>query len=236
MRRVGWMRHLGIALGDYPNALRFRLSGLGAGSRRSPPGSGDGRPVVILPGVYESWHFLRAIAERIAAAGHPVHVVPAIGINRAPIPAVAARVAEELARLELHGVALVAHSKGGLVGKQLMTFLDPEGRVDRLIAIATPFGGARLARRMLGPTMREFRPESPVIRDLVAEPAVDARITSIFPRFDPHIPEGSALPGARNVEIDVVGHFRVLRHPATADAVLEALAADPAPDAAPGLA
>ena len=39
---------------------------------------------------------------------------------------------------------------------------------------------------------------------------MNARITSIYPRFDPNIPEGSRLEGATNVEIPLWGHFRIL--------------------------
>lgn len=184
---------------------------------------GTGRPVVLLPGVYERWQFLRPIADALAADGHPIHVVRELGINDKPIPASAARVLEFLARNELRGVALVAHSKGGLIGKAAM-LEDADGRIDRLVAVATPFSGSRMADLMLVPAMRAFRPAHPVIRRLVAERAVNARITSISPAYDPHIPEGSVLDGGTNVQVEVVGHFRVLEAPATIAAVRAAVA------------
>lgn len=211
-------RHL---LADYPNALRIR----GLGFSRPVPATyaeGAGRPVVILPGVYERWHFLQSVADRLAAAGHPVHVLPELGINARPIPRTAERVLAALERLDVRGVALVAHSKGGLVGKSAM-LEDTEGRIDRLVALATPFSGSRMADLTLVPSLRTFRPRHPVIRRLVAEREVNARITSIYPSFDPHIPEGSALDGATNVRLEVVGHFRVLEDPAALDAVVAAV-------------
>jgi Predicted acetyltransferases and hydrolases with the alpha/beta hydrolase fold len=211
-------RHL---LSDYPNALRIR----GLGFARPVPAryaEGTARPVVILPGVYERWHFLQPIADRLADAGHPVHVLPELGINARPIPATAERVLAALARLDLRGVALVAHSKGGLVGKSAM-LEDADGRIDRLVALATPFSGSRMADLTVLPSLRTFSPRHPVIRRLVEEREVDARITSIFPSFDPHIPEGSALPDGTNVRLDVVGHFRVLEDPAAIEAVLAAV-------------
>ncbi len=214
-------RHARHLLADYPNALRIR----GLGLRRPVPvryAEGTGRPVVILPGVYERWHFLRPIADRLADAGHPVHVLPELGVNARPIPRTAERVLEALARLDLHGVALVAHSKGGLVGKSAMLD-DADGRIDRLVALATPFSGTRMADLTLLPSLRTFSPRHPVIRRLVEERDVDARITSIFPSFDPHIPGGSALDGGTNVRLDVVGHFRVLEDPAAIEAVLAAV-------------
>jgi hypothetical protein len=224
--------HAAQLLGDYPNALRIRVR---AGRRRAVPnefGEGTRRPVVILPGIYESWHFLRPIAERLSADGHPVHVIPTLGLNRAPIPATAARVWRELVRLDLRGVAIVAHSKGGIVGKHLMAVEDRgalggsderEGRIDRLIAIASPFSGSAMARLAPNPALRAFLATDPVISRLAADLAVNSRITSIYPSFDPHIPDGSSLAGAENIEVPVVGHFRILLQPEVIEAVRRAV-------------
>lgn len=218
MRRRDHARHL---LADYPNAIRIRGLGLPA---PVPPSyaAGAGRPVVIVPGVFERWHFLRPIANRLAEAGHPVHVIPELGTNAGPIPEAARRVTAFLETRDLRGVALVAHSKGGLIGKAAM-LEDADGRIDRLVAIATPFQGSRMARLTIVPVLRAFRPAHPVIRRLAAEREVNSRITSIFPAFDPHIPEGSAIEGGANVRLEVVGHFRVLEDPAAIDAVLAAV-------------
>ena len=109
---------------------------------------------------------------------------------------------------------LVAHSKGGLVGKHILVVDDAAAggdRVDRLIAIATPFAGARLARFVPSRTIQALGPTAEAIELLRANREADERITSIFGDYDPHIPEGSLLPGATNVEVPVVGHFRLLR-------------------------
>jgi len=215
--------HAAQLLGDYPNALRFRGRALRDRSVPTAFGAGERRPVLILPGIYESWHYLRPIAERLSAEGHPVHVIPALGLNRAPIPVTAGRVRQELDARGLRGVAIVAHSKGGIVGKQLLVRQKDdgdEGRIDRLIAIASPFNGSALARIAPNPALRAFLPGDPVIAALASETAVNARITSIYPSFDPHIPNGCVLVGARNVEVPVVGHFRILLQPELIDTVL----------------
>jgi pimeloyl-ACP methyl ester carboxylesterase len=220
---VSRREHAVRLLGDYPNALRFRLRAARDWAVPASFAQGRLRPVVILPGIYESWHYLRTIAERLNEGGHPVHVIPALGLNRAPIPATAALVHEQLVDRGLSAVAIVAHSKGGLVGKHLMALDDREGRVDRLVAIASPFNGSAMARLAPNPALRAFLAGDPVISALAAERAVNARITSIYPSFDPHIPEGSALEGARNVEVPVVGHFRILLQQAVITAVLDAV-------------
>ncbi len=181
------------------------------------------RPVVILPGVYESWHYLRPLAERLNSVGHPVHVIETLGLNRASIPSTATVVRDELEARQLHGVAIVAHSKGGIVGKHVMAFDDRDGRIDRMVAVASPFQGSTLARIAPNPALRAFLPHDPVITALAAERNVNARITSIYPRFDPHIPEGCRLDGAVNIEVPVVGHFRILLQPSVVEHVQHAV-------------
>jgi pimeloyl-ACP methyl ester carboxylesterase len=224
-------QHAARLLGDYPNAVRFRMRAVRQRAVPAAFAEGERRPVVILPGIYESWHYLGPIAERLNGDGHPVHVIPALGLNRAPIPATAARVHSYLVERGLQGVAIVAHSKGGIVGKHIMAIDDRadeqgRGRVDRVIAIASPFNGSTMARVVPSAELRAFLPDDPVIAALAAERAVNARITSIYPSFDPHVPNGSELEGAHNVEVPVVGHFRILVQPAVIDAVVDALRDD----------
>lgn len=209
-------------LRDYPLAMK-----MGAVSRRdrAVPSTytvGTQRPVVIIPGVYEQWHYLRPVADALSARGHAIHTVPAMGRNNGPIPTAADQVARVILELDLTGVAIVAHSKGGLIGKLAMSGAAGE-RIDRVVALATPFGGSTLARWMPNRALRAFLPSDPVIRSMVAQVGLNSRITSIFPRIDPHIPGGSHLVGAHNVELDLVGHFGILRDPAAIAAVIAAV-------------
>lgn len=207
------VRHLATIVGDFPNALRFRARSLR--SWPTPPGyrDGDKMPVVVLPGVYETWHYLRPVADALSAAGHPVHVMSVLGINHRPIPASAHLVWQRILELDLRGFAIVAHSKGGIIGKHLLAHEDVDRRIDRVIAIASPFNGTRMARLMVVPAVREFRPDDPTISALLADQTVNSRIVSIEPTWDPHIPDGSTLEGARNLRVPVIGHFRILLHP-----------------------
>jgi pimeloyl-ACP methyl ester carboxylesterase len=158
---------------------------------------------------------MRPLIEVLHAAGHPVHVVTLLQSNRRPIVESARIVAAELRERDLHDVVIVSHSKGGLIGKYLMTQLDPHGRIVRLVAISTPFSGSRYARYMPTPSLRDFAAKHPALVALAADERLNARVVSLFGRFDPHIPEGSFLPGAENVRIDTGGHFRILSHPET---------------------
>ncbi|MEV0893975.1 alpha/beta fold hydrolase [Promicromonospora sp. NPDC050262] len=208
-RSASWARaRLGTRAVDYAWAVDRQLRSL-LGRAALPTGTGDGAPVVLLPGIYETWEFLRPVATALARAGHPVHAVPALRHNARPVPESADVVAEHLERADLSGVVLVAHSKGGLIGKRVM--LSPASdRVLGMVAVATPFSGSRWARYMLARPLRSFDPRDPVLLALAGELLVNERITAVYPRFDPHIPETGRLPGARNIELPLAGHFRPL--------------------------
>ncbi|WP_174776181.1 triacylglycerol lipase [Cryobacterium sp. TMT1-21] len=192
--------------------------------------SGAGAPIVIIPGVYESWAFMQPLIRILHDHGYPVHVVAALGRNRRSLADAAATVAAYLERENLTGVIIVAHSKGGLIGKQLMTTHDPDGRVSGMTAISVPFAGSRYARYLVVPSIRAFAPTNAALHDLGLDHRVNDRIVSIYGEFDPHIPEGSELVGARNIRLRVGGHFRILGDPRTVRAVLDAVtdAAKPA--------
>lgn len=174
--------------------------------------SGDAAHIVVLPGVYETWKFMQPLITAMHERGHPVHVVEALRHNRHPVADMAVTVAEYLEDEGLTDVILVAHSKGGLAGKLTMT--GPAGhRVRSMLAIATPFVGSRWARLLPVRTLRAFSPSDPSIVSLTRQLTVNERIVSVYPVFDPHIPEGSELVGAKNVRLETGGHFRVLAHP-----------------------
>lgn len=202
-----------------------RAQGRGFVSREVPDSYDTGglSPVVLIAGVLEPWTMLRPIADRLNAAGHPVHVIPELAYNVITVAEASELASSVLAVRDLRDVILVAHSKGGLVGKHMLA-ADREGRIRRLVAIATPFGGSRLARLIPSPTIRALRPEDATIVELADRLELNHRITSIYPSFDPHIPDGSHLDGATNVPVHAIGHFRILNDPDVLDAV-EAAAA-----------
>ena len=209
---------------DYAYAAVCQAEGL---LSRVQPGSfhqGTRNPVVIIPGVYENWQFMLPLIHRIHDAGHPVHVVTVLQRNKLEIPAAARLVAQHIEEAGLHDAAIVAHSKGGLIGKYAMLMLDPEHRINRMITVCTPFSGSRYARYMLLPSLRIFSPRNALTLELAREETINSRITSVYGPFDPHIPEGSILPGATNIELPTAGHFRILGDPETARIITEQLA------------
>lgn len=200
-----------------------RAFGHGFIRRDVPHGYGHGwlNPVLLIPGVMEEWTVMRPVADRLNSAGHPVHVLPDLKRNMITVTEGAVLASAYLAAQDLRDVAIVAHSKGGLIGKQVLLD-DAERRVRRLVAIATPFSGSVLARLVPSRTVRAMSPDDATIVALGDRAEVNHLITSICPAFDPHIPTGSHLEGATNIPVAAMGHFRVLSDPEVLAAVLDA--------------
>lgn len=197
---------------DYLYAARWQVRAFFTRTEPSAFLSGDGAPIVALPGIYETWKFLQPLVGAVHERGHPVHVLDSLGRSRRPVTDMADRVAAHLTAHDLTDVVLLAHSRGGLVGKQVMT--GPAAhRVRGMVAVATPFAGSWYARLMLTRSLRSLSPRDATIVALGAQADANARIVSIYALFDPHIPGGSELFGAKNVQLDTGGHFRILAHP-----------------------
>ena len=218
LRRTWWRAR------DYACVIRWQVTGV-----LSPVHPDDlrhqdhpvGPPVVLVPGVYESWRFLLPLATLLHDHGVEVHVLPDLRDNRRPVAAGAAVLGRYVRERDLRDVVVVAHSKGGLIGKLAMVREDPDGRIDSMIAVSTPFAGSAYARWFVDPAVRAFVPSDATIVALSAERAVNERITSVYSRWDPHIPVGSALDGAQDVVLETPGHFRPLADPRLHELLLE---------------
>ena len=128
--------------------------------------------------------------------------------------------------IEWHGltdVVLVAHSKGGLIGKYAMTYLDPTQRIRRLIAVSTLFTGSKYAYLFLFGPLKLFTSRDSVLRQLEGEGLVNAWIVSIYSQFDLHIPGGSHLEGGENARVSSIGHFRILADLGVIEEILKRL-------------
>lgn len=222
--RRGWAWALDYAYVGFWQARGFVFRG---DARRQL--TGNKAPVILLPGIYEPWQFMHPVASHLHAAGHPVHAVTALGYNRGSVPAMAELVAQYLRERDLEDVILLAHSKGGLIGKYVMTLPESAPRVRQLIAVSSPFSGSVYAMFALLPSLRAFSPRNRTLTALRDNLAVNSRITSIYGTFDPHIPGGSELVGAANVQLDVMGHFRILGDKRLLDTIDGAIAAQAPP-------
>lgn len=218
-RAIWWIR-------DYAFAAEWQVRGALSRIPADAFHAGDRSPIVVIPGVFENWQFMLPLITALHRAGHPVHVVTLLQRNRLGVPIAARLVAEHIAAAGLENAVIVAHSKGGLIGKYIMLALDPDLRIDRMVAVCTPFLGSRYARYLLIPSLRVFSPRNALTLQMAGEESINRRITSIYGVYDPHIPEGSVLPGARNIRLETAGHFRILGDEQTACTIVEQLQTD----------
>ena len=226
-RAPGPLRTLGWWAADYAYAVVWQVRGFFDRADPDDFRTGALTPVVVIPGIWESWKFLQPLVTEMHDRGHPVHVVTGLRFNNRPVVDAAAQVAAYLDRNDLTGTVVVAHSKGGLIGKYLMVDGAATTRIHGMVAVAAPFSGSLYARYLLVPSLRVFSPKNALVLALARDESVNSRIVSVFARFDPHIPGGSELVGAKNVRLETGGHFRVLAHPRVM-AEVALLAEDPA--------
>jgi len=169
--------------------------------------------IVLIPGLFTSWHFLKNIGDYFASSGYRIHIVPTISYNHRAISLEADELHQYLEEHGLINVKIIAHSKGGLVGKYYMeneNILDH--RVTKLIAIATPFSGSYLAGVSPLKAMKELSPDSQLISDLNKKNKNNINTVSIFPSHDNHVKHKnkSFLKGAKNIELETKGHHKIL--------------------------
>ncbi len=166
--------------------------------------------IIIIPGVLEKWHFLKSIADPLSIKGYAIYVMEN-GYNTQSIKSSAKLIGRLISQEKLKNVIIIAHSKGGLIGKQVL-LNDKHKRVKKLIAIATPFEGSKIVKLLPHKVFKELSPESKQIFELKKARAINKKITSIYGKFDNHVwPEtSSVLEGAENIQINAYGHHKIL--------------------------
>lgn len=177
-------------------------------------------PVILIPGVYERWEFMKPVAQAMYEAGYTIHIIEGLGYNRGSVEDMARLVHRYVVGQHLSGCVIVAHSKGGLIGKHLLMEHEASPLFKGMIAINAPFQGSKYAYVLPGKLLRTFIPNSPLLARLAQNERVNKNIVSIYSSFDPHIPRGSFLKGATNVQLTTRGHFRIIKSKILHDEVL----------------
>ncbi|GAA2199064.1 alpha/beta hydrolase [Sinomonas flava] len=178
----------------------------------APPSARRPPAVVLIPGIYEPAAFMDPLRLWLEQRGHEVAIVEELGWNLRPLKESASLVAARLEEVGIADALVVAHSKGGLIGKELM--VSHPRLAAGMVAASTPFAGHPYSRFAPTPSLRAFNPALPALAALVREQSVNSRIVSVASAVDPVVSRGTQLEGARNVRLPVVGHFRILGHPA----------------------
>ena len=178
--------------------------------------------IILLPGVYETWRFMQPIADMLDREGCRLHIIEGMGYNSKNVEDAARLVAGYVHEKDLRDYVIVAHSKGGLIGKYILMH-DREKRACGMVAIATPFSGSVYAKFFWVKAINVFSPNSPILQLLGKSTKVNKKIVSVHGMFDPHIPSGSHLEGATNIQLPVRGHFKLLGDARVHQAVREGI-------------
>jgi triacylglycerol lipase len=179
-------------------------------------------PIILIPGIYENWRFMKPVADMLHKRGYEIHVISELGYNTGEIEKMALVVENYIEAHSLKKYIIVAHSKGGLVGKFLMMQQSNYESLG-MIAINTPFIGSRYATLIPLKSVRIFLPNSPTLSSLMTNTLVNKKIVSIYGVFDPHIPEGSFLDGATNIQLPTRGHFKIMRDARVHETILKSI-------------
>jgi predicted alpha/beta hydrolase family esterase len=188
------------------------------------------RPVLLIHGFLCNRAIWQTLEARLRAAGFaPVHAVNLEPLC-ADIDSQARSLGPELLELRQMSngarVAIVTHSMGGLV---VRSFLRTAGSdmISRVVTIAAPHHGTRLARGLRCPATRQMLPGSPWLRALEAreEGHFSVPFVSIYSLEDTLVgPARSArLRGAQMHAIRGVGHVGILSSRPALDCVMAAL-------------
>lgn len=169
-------------------------------------------PVILIPGISNKWGFLKHLGDSISLKGHPVYVASELKFNFLDIPTSAKIVRNIIDKNNLKEVVIVGHSKGGLIGKYLLTHENKDGKIKKVIAIGAPFSGSKLAKTSLRKSFKELMPESKILQELNSNTQVNSKIISIMPAFDNHVwsEKGSRLLGATNITVPTKGHHKIV--------------------------
>lgn len=183
-------------------------------------------PIILIPGILNKWGFMKRLGDKISLLGHPVYIVPELSYNLSSIPASAKILRALIERENLSDAILVAHSKGGLIGKYVLAHHNTDNRVLGMVAIATPFSGSAMVKLIPHDSFKELQEDSKIIKSLGQLGEVNKRIFSVIPEYDNHVwaERGSFLEGAaENIEVPVNGHHKMLFSEAVSQVVLQSI-------------
>jgi pimeloyl-ACP methyl ester carboxylesterase len=189
----------------------------------APPRSGNGRAVLVLPGLFGSDLYLGPMRSWLKRSGYnPIR--SDLWVNAGCPERLTRRTEAYLERsigLETP-VAIIGHSRGGLLGRTIATRLQE--RVSHLVLLGSPVGGvtqwaetsgystapastrirhaSERVRRVLDPACAGPECGCPFPNDFLRALHPSTKVTSIYSPDDPIVPARACrVPGAHNVPV-----------------------------------
>ena len=181
--------------------------------------------VIIIAGLFEHWSFLRKIGNQMADNGYSVRIIPSIGRNLSSLPSQAKKLEQYISVNKIKNITFVTHSKGGLVALHYMLYCAQTTSVQRHIAIAVPFHGTNIGKVLRLRSVRELLPSRVNLLYGNIPETILRKTVSIYPTKDNSVwhEAGSYQGGATNIELDIVGHHKILSSRQTTASILTQL-------------
>ena len=173
-------------------------------------------PVILVAGMRSSGRMLLPLKEFLESKGYPTYLPPEKK-NLDHLPKLAKRLIKQVQKIQKPKVQIVAHSLGGLITLKAMQ--DPEfaEKVERVIALGSPFRGSLLGVFALHDNNRKFvRYLSEETDELTSHKAINHKFISLFAEYDEVvIPQKCATLryAKENAEIPIIGHFNLIVDP-----------------------
>lgn len=226
--RISWSEAIRLFFGEFRatmTASSWTMPFL-AFSRRVPPHP-EGLPVLLVHGYGCNsgyWHSMSKALMKARITHHAVDLEPVIGGIDEYVPMIHRAVESLCTETGCDRVVIVAHSMGGLASRAYLRDYGTR-RVAKLITLGTPHHGTGLAHFGVGLNTHQMRwtateqegLASDWLRALKASEndAVYRLIVSIYSHHDNIIsPQTSShLPGAKNIELNAIGHVALAPDP-----------------------
>ncbi len=162
-----------------------------------------------------SWVNFKKLAEYLNDNGYKIHVIlPYPSLE--PIQKLTKSIENFIQKENLKKFYILAHSKGGIVAK---FFMDSNSKSSnnllKCLTIATPWQGTEFAHIKIANT-KELQPKSKLLKKINNSKNKE-KIVNIYGEIDNVIipNKNLHLPGAKNIQLPIIGHLSILSNALT---------------------
>jgi pimeloyl-ACP methyl ester carboxylesterase len=219
-----------LLAGEAPRAASELASFLIARRRLAKGPSGDGRPILVLPGLAGADGSTRALRRLLRQLGFFVHAWR-LGRNWGPTDRIIDGLGERVrALISEHGqpITMIGHSLGGIYAREIAR-AAPEG-VRQVITLGSPMRRPPGTMSAAAPLFQALSPlHSERVKDVDPDRirrAIPVPLTAIFTRTDGVVPWRICLvdPGDLSENIEVRGsHSGLIHNPSAVTVILDRL-------------